>query len=105
MNPNELDFKTDTTGITYKLREAGIKACQSIYDEEQYAAVKQTLQILAKYAEACQKDRAAEKELILAETKRMHEEAAQYQHKLPGSDEPEEVQEDKTPEGADDAEK
>lgn len=84
MNPNELDFMTDVTGVSYKLREAGIKACQNINDEEQHATVKQTLKILFKYADACLDDRKAEKEVVVARITKMHEDAAKFQHALPG---------------------
>lgn len=81
-NPNDLAFITDTTGITYKLREAGIRACQNCTDKAQHDAIKQTLQVLAKYLGECFADREAEKQSILARREAMHAEAAKYQHKL-----------------------
>ena len=97
MNPNELDFMTDVTGCSYKLREAGIKACQSINDEEQHAAVKQTLKILFKYADACFEDRKAEKAVVVARITKMHADAAKFQHALPveATEAKVEVQDDK----------
>ena len=80
--PNDLPFDTDSTGVTYRLREAGIKACQNCTDKEQYDAIKQTLQVLAKYLKECYADREAEKQVILARREAMHAEAAKYQHKL-----------------------
>lgn len=80
--PNELPFITDTTGCTYKLREAGIKACQNCTDKDQYDAIKQTLQVLAKYLKECHDDREAEKQSILARRDAMHAAAAKFQHVL-----------------------
>jgi hypothetical protein len=97
MNPNELDFMTDVTGCSYKLREAGVKACQSINDEEQHAAVKQTLKILFKYADTCFEDRKAEKAVVVARITKMHADAAKFQHALPteSTEAKVEVQDDK----------
>jgi len=81
-NPNELPFITDTTGCTYKLREAGIRACQNCTDKEQHDAIRQTLQVLAKYLKECFDDREAEKQVIIARREAMHADAAKYQHKL-----------------------
>ena len=81
-NPNDLAFITDTTGITYKLREAGIKACQNCTDKAQHDAIKQTLQVLAKYLGECFADREAEKQSILARRDAMHAAAAKFQHAL-----------------------
>lgn len=80
--PSELPFDLDSTGVAYKLREIGIKACQSVCDKEQHDCIKQTLQVLAKYLGECYKDREAEKAIILARRDAMHAAAAEKQHKL-----------------------
>jgi hypothetical protein len=81
-NPNELPFKQDPSGITYKLREIGKKACQDIRSESQHESVKDTLKILFKYADECLKDRLAEIQIELKAREERAKARAKFQHQL-----------------------
>lgn len=82
MNPNELPFEQDISGITFKLREVGKKACQDIRSESQHKAVKQTLKVLFKYADECLEDRLAEIKRDLEKRAAREAEKAKFQHKF-----------------------
>lgn len=80
--PSELPFDTDASGMTYKLRQEGIKACQNIRSKESHDRIMQTLKVLAKYAGECYKDREGEVASELARREARSAEKAKYQHGL-----------------------